>query len=1122
MSSNATIAGYMKRMQHSDYNEIKIVSYELYRIVERSALKRFLTINQNLLLSCIRINCFMKKNPAYYLLSIVLSFCMLSSFGQSIEIKGKVQSVQKEVLEGVTVLLKGTKFTAVTQADGSFTIKVPDNKARLVFSYTGYASLEQPVGNQTFLTVFLKDSVAGLNDVVVVGYGSVKRKDVTGSLASVNMADMNKAPVRSFDEALAGRVAGVQVTSSDGQPGAGINIVIRGANSISQDNSPLYVIDGFPIEGANNNTINPQDIETFDVLKDASATAIYGARGANGVIIITTKKGKTGPPVVSLNSYYGVQKATKLMELMSPYEFVKYQLEYNTNRDPFVTGSGATPTPYQLYLSGGTTMDYYKDTAQAIDWQNGVLRTAGMLSNSLSVNGGNDRTKYAVSGSVFNQDGILINSNYKRYQGRVVLDQKVNDKLKVGINANYSYLLQAGMSPGETNNSATSNIMYSVWGYRPVSPSKASQQAIGVSDQSANSYTDQDVSSTNDYRFNPIINLQNLVRNKRTTNIVANAYAEYTIVPNLVLRVTGGINSSILRNEQFNSSKTSYGNSLLTSSGANGSIVYNESSTWLNENYLTYNKRINKDHQLNVVAGVTEQGNKTSAYGTSAILVPNEKLGTSGLSEGTPLSITSTSSLWTAASFLARVNYSFKSKYLFTASYRADGSSRFSADNHWGYFPSGAFAWKFTDEKFMKSLHAITDGKLRVSYGNTANNRVSDFAYLATYSQSASTSSVYTFNNTPITGAVPATIGNDKLKWETTSQVDIGLDLSLLKDRINLTADVYRKTTKDLLLNASLPTSTGYSTVFKNIGSVRNQGLELTLGTVNVQGKNFSWNSSFNISFNGNKVLGLSEGQETLLSTIAWDNSWSTVPAYIAKIGKPLGLMYGYVWDGVYQYSDFNKTTAGTYILKDNVTTNGNARASIQPGDIKYKDLNGDKVVNTSDYTVIGRGLPVHTGGFTNNFTYKGFDLSVFFQWSYGNDIQNTNNLVFSGNALGRSYFNQFSSYQNRWTATNTNTDQFRVGGYYGGGYSSRTVENGSYLRLKTVSLGYNLPQPLLTKWKVKALRLYASAQNLFTITGYSGQDPEVNTYNSVLTGGFDYSAYPRARTVTVGINASF
>ncbi|MFL9484956.1 SusC/RagA family TonB-linked outer membrane protein [Chitinophagaceae bacterium LWZ2-11] len=1048
-------------------------------------------------------------------------------FAQAKSVTGTVKDADDKPLDNISITIKGISKATSTNAAGQFTItNVPAGNYTLIASSVGFSTVETPITvgatGPAPLNIKLTKTVKELDETVVIGYGTSKKRDLTDAVGKVSMPDLMKAPVRSFDEALAGRVAGVQVTSSDGQPGSSINIVVRGNNSVTQDNSPLYVVDGFPIENPNNNVINPADIESIEVLKDASATAIYGARGANGVILITTKKGKGGPAVISFGTSYGLQKTIKTMDMMSPYEFVKYQLEFN----PALTAPTSPYPPTQLYLSGGTTMNYYKDTAGTLDWQSAVLRTAPIQNNTLSISGGNDKTKYYISGSAINQDGIIINSNYKRYQGRVSIDQTVDDKLKVGINANYSYLVQSGLALAQSTNSGTTNIMYSVWGMKPVSPSPASQAATGIIDigtTETTSLTDPDVSSSNDYRFNPIINLKNIVRNNITRNLTANAYMEYAITHDLKLRVTGGITSNVLRNEAFNNSNTSYGNSLFTSNGANGSVIYNENNLWLNENTLTYTKRINKDHLFTVLAGMTEQGAKTFSYGVSAIKVPYESLGISDLDEGTPISVTATSSSNTMASFLGRVNYSYKSKYLLSASYRADGSSKFSPQHHWAYFPSAAAAWRFSEERFMKGmLPVLSDAKLRLSYGVSGNNRVSDFAYLATYGAQPSASNVYTFNNVPINGAIPLTIGNPDLKWETTSSVNLGLDLSFFKNRITLTADVYEKKTTNLLLNATLPTSTGYNTVYKNVGSVQNRGVELSISTINVTNKNFTWTSSFNIAFNGNKVINLAQNQETLLSNLKWDNGWQSTPAYIAKVGKPLGLMYGYISDGVYQYSDFNKTSAGGYILKDNVTTNGNTRANIQPGDIKYRDINGDLTVNASDYTVIGRSLPIHIGGFTNNFTYKGFDLSIFLQWSYGNDILNANRLVFDGNALNKSYLNQFASYENRWTPSHTNTDVFRTGGYYGGGYASRYVEDGSYLRLKTASLGYSFPQPLLKRLKLKSFRAYFSGQNLLTWTKYSGLDPEVNTYPSALTGGFDYSSYPRARTYTVGVNLSF
>jgi TonB-linked SusC/RagA family outer membrane protein len=1019
-------------------------------------------------------------------------------------ITGKVTDDHNGTLPGVTVTIAGTQTATLTDGDGKYSIKVKATD-KLVFSFMGYESTTIPVSNKSVINILLKSSTTGLEEVVVVGYGTQKRKDITGSVSNVAVNELQMAPVRSFEEALAGRAAGVQVTSSDGQPGASINIVIRGNNSVTQNNSPLYVIDGFLIENPDNNVINPNDVESINILKDASATAIYGARGANGVIVITTKKGKKGAPVFNFDTSYGFQDNLKTIDLMNPYEFVKYQIEL----DPTPVSGNAYKTPTEVYLSDGKTLDYYK-TVESTDWQKKVTETAPIKNYNLSIRGGNENTKYAFSGSITDQDGIIINSNYKRYQGRLVVDQNLSKKIKIGINTNYSHLEQAGASPSQSTNSATTNIMVSVWGSRPVYNGEVSEDQL----------QDPDVNPANDYRVNPYLNLQNLLRLRTTKNLNSNAYLEYIILPELKLRMSSGIIENRVESDLFNNSNTQYGYPGSVN-GINGSIQYSQYSNWLNENTLTWNKKFNKKHTINAVGGFTLQKQKSKNYGTSANQIPADKenLGLDGLQYGTQLRVDTFESLWSMASFLARVNYNYASKYYFTVSMRADGSSKFPTENHWGYFPSAALSWTFKNEKFLKKSKILSDGKIRTSYGKTGNNRVGDFDYLTIYYNPIGNS--YVFNNEYVSGTVATNLGNSKLKWETTEQTDIGLDLGFFKQRITLAVDAYRKKTTDLLLRANLPLSSGFSTALKNIGQIENQGLEFTLDTKNIETKNFSWTSSFNISFNESKVLALNDNQINLQSTIPWDNIWQNVPAYIAKVGAPLGEMYGYISDGTYKYEDFNNNN-GIYTLKPEITTNGNTRANIQPGDVKYKDLNGDGVVNSSDYTVIGHGLPKNTGGFSNNFRYKGFDLNVFFQWSYGNDILNANRILFEGNTKSLSYFNQFASYENRWTPENPNSDIFRTKGFFGGGYSSQFVEDGSYLRLKTVSLGYNLDTKFLRKIHLKAMRVYCSGQNLATWTKYSGGDPEVNTYNSALTSGFDFSAYPRARVISFGTNITF
>jgi len=1043
-----------------------------------------------------------------FLTLLLLLVCALPALAQK-KITGVVRDTEGRPVPSVTVSIKGKALAARTGTEGDFAIQAAAGDT-LVFTAINFEPATRVVNDKTDYAVVLTAKVGELDDVIVIGYGTVQKRDVTGSVSKAPVEDMQKAPVRSFDEALAGRVAGVNVSSVDGQPGSAINITIRGANSVTQDNSPLYVIDGFPIESPNNNFLNPQDIESIEILKDASATAIYGSRAANGVIMVTTKKGKAGPPVITLSSSFGLQKDYNRMELLSPYEFVKYQLE----RSPSDANN--------VYLANGRTIDFYKNIPE-IDWQDQLYRTAPMSNHSISVSGGNNMTKYYISANLFSQEGVMVNSGYRRYQGTMSVTQTLSPKLKGGVYLNYAYNKQNGVSPSAPGSgSSTAYTLFSVYGYRNFS--------LDGSTDLMDDLFDPFIDPTLDLRMNPVVNQQHLLRENFGRNTIINAHLEYSILKDLKLKITGGVNSTINQNNQFNDTSTVYGNKrtlLGSQNGVNGSVLFYQSSTWINENTLTYYKAINKRHHLTLLAGMSESGNKSSSHGSAATNLPNAQLGISGLDEGTPQVVRATSSAWGLVSFLGRADYKYRNKYLLSFTYRADGSSKFSRDNRWGYFPSGALAWKFNEESFMKQFaHILSEGKLRMTYGLTGNNRVGDFTYLSAINLAFNPQG-YTWGNVTQSGAVASSFGNANLKWETTEQFNIGVDLGFLRNRINLTADIYRKTTRDLLLYANIPLSLGYAQANRNIGSVRNQGLELTLNTINIDRRDFKWKTSFNITFNQNKILRLTENQEAILSAAPFDQYFRTIPAFISRVGNQLGMMYGFIFDGLYQYDDFDVTTTGNYILKDHVPTNGNTRASIQPGDIKFKDINGDLVVDANDYAIIGRGLPIHTGGFTNEVSYRNFDLNIFFQWSYGNDIINANRYIFEGNILGRTHLNQFASFLDRWTPENTNTNIPRGGaGGYGPttptGTNSRVIEDGSYLRLKTVQLGYNFSPKSLRFLKIKAARIYASAQNLLTWTKYSGVDPEVSIFNSVLTPGVDYSAYPRPRTYMFGLNITF
>lgn len=1009
-------------------------------------------------------------------------------------ITGSLKEISGEPIVGATVRLKNSSTSVSTGEGGKYSIKVPAGNQVLVFSYVGYLSRELPVGRDNVLNVTLMSDSKNLEEVTInIGFGAVAKRDVTGSLSQVNMKDLVLAPTKSFEDALGGRVAGVSVGSFDGQPGSGNAVVIRGNNSLTQDNSPLYVIDGFPIEGFDPNTLNPLDISEITVLKDASATAIYGARGANGVILVSMKRGSLGDPVVSFNSYFGLQKDVNRLQVLSPYEFVKLQLELNN-----VAGAAYT-------TDIGKTLEDYRGQ-QGIDWYDKVFRTAPQQNYTLSVSGGSAKTKYSLSGSILDQTGIIINSGFRRYQGKIGLDQNIGDRLKIGATVNYSNTKEDGLIAN--NNGGSSSFMWTVWGYRPVT----ADPNINLEDE----LLDPLAGPSSPTRTNPFLQVQNELRDYTNSVLLSTGYGEYSFSPALKLRVQGSVSLGHGQRNNFNNSQTRAGSNLPGSTlGVNGSEYFSTLTQLNNDNTLTYTKRLKK-HYMNFLAGYSLATSKSSSFSARASNVPNESLELSGLDEGTPNLITSRISNWGLQSMRARGIYTYNDRYTLTATITADGSSKFAKSHRWGYFPSAAFAWKLDQEPFIKKLKWVSDAKVRVGYGATGNNRVDDFAYLAS---SNFINNGYSFDNQQASkGFVANALGNPNLKWETTVNANYAIDLGFLKNRISLTAEYYDKTTSDLLLNASLPPTTGYVSAFKNIGKVSNNGFEFTLNTENIRSKDFSWSSNFNISFNRNKVLELSENQESLSTTL----DGSTTPFYIAKLNQPIAMFYGLIFDGLYQYGDFNLSSNGTYVLKDNVASNSTAaaRSSIKPGHVKLRDLNNDGIINNNDLAVIGNPNPDFTGGFSNNFAYRGFDLNVFFQFSYGNEIINGNRLLMEEGRFP--YTNQFASYANRWTPENTNTTIPRVLGSISNYNTSRTVEDGSFLRLKTVSLGYSFKPALLQSLKVKSARVYASAQNLWVWTRYSGVDPEVSVRNTALTPAYDYSPYPRAFTVVAGLALTF
>lgn len=1062
----------------------------------------------------------MKINK-FIIIVLVIILLPVSMWGQAgkVTVKGNVSDASGP-LPGATVYQDGKMSNGIlTGPDGGYTIMV-DPDATLIVSCLGYAEIKEKVSGRTKIDFMMKESYETLaaSEVVSVGYGSVARRDLTGSVGKVNMDDISKSTPMNFDQALAGRVAGVVVSTSDGAVGSEANIIIRGNNSLTQSSAPLYVIDGFPTESSFASSISPADIESIDVLKDASASAIYGARGANGVIIITTKKGSQGKPTVNFSASWTGSKIANKVDLLNGYDYVRLDDEYYMNR------SSSHTSYFTNYLEDGTPDSRYyslEDYASVpyVDWQDYVYRNALSQNYNISLSGGNSKTgtSYNVSFTALDQNGILVKSNFNRYSGSIKLNQKIGEKVKVDFSANYSQANTNGIQPSSSNSNSTVStyFLYSVWGFRPLKPLRDGV----VGDSFINQLVDEEVSNPNDFRFNPMANVKNsyrkIIRNYLNSNVALN----WDIIKGLRLRITGGYNQARTRNESFNNSQTMTGHPASPlGKGPNGFIYNTDVTSWLNENTLNYDKIFGNDHNFQALVGFTAQGETTRFTGVEANHVQSELLGVEGLNTGEYQSVTPYKRDWLLLSGLARVNYNYAHKYYVTASLRADGSSKFPSGNRWGVFPSGSVAWSFSNEDWAQNNGWFNTGKIRASWGMTGNNRTqTPYDYYSRFVTRPGYNSLdYVRDGKTVSGYFRENMENPFLGWETTAQTDIGLDLAFLHNRISLTADIYQKNTYDLLLQATMPASSGYESAMINVGSMRNRGIELSITAIPVQTKNFTWTSTLNFGMNNNTVTALANNQTTLISTIDWHTRYSSQTPYVTKVGMPTGLMYGYRYIGTYKYDDFSNGT----LLKDGIPYFG-VRENIRPGDPKYEDVNGDGVINDSDRTVIGIGQPLHTGGWNNTFNFYGIDLSIFMNWSYGNDLLNANRLVFE--YYDGTQLNQFGTMRNAWSLErNPDSDIPRSGASGMEFYSSRVVEDGSFLRIKTVTLGYTFPSKWLRKMKIQSLRVYLTAENLFTFTNYSGPDPEVSTRNSVLTPGFDWSAYPRARSLTGGVSFSF
>lgn len=980
---------------------------------------------------------------------------------------GKViDATTKEPIQGVTVQLEAVTHSVQTDNQGNFQFvtgqKLPFT---LILSFLGYER-KRLVVNSSPAVIELTPASADLDEVVVVGYGTQKRRDLTGSVATLP-DKLLKQPVSSLDQTLKGGISGVQVTQTSGQPGGGVSIRIRGGASIQGGNEPLYVIDGFPVYNQTESTgvgsgtpvnplasISPTDIESIEVLKDAAATAIYGSRGANGVILVTTKKGRAGHVQLSYDGSFGAQKVLKQIDVLNAHDFAVLRNEALYDANP---GAGA----YQ-YRSK-TEID---QLGEGTNWQKEAFQSGKVYNQQLSLSGGAEKIQYYLGANYFDQDGVIINTNFKRIGFRSNIDANPFDRLQVGAN----------LSVNKTNAQiAPTGIVNALL----IMPSTATVYEANGAYTLRNPFEN--------IFANPIATLKETTNTSHGLRILGTSFAQYRILKGLQAKVLVGVDLNS-RDDKYYLPSYIYEGAGTKGKASLGNL---DGTSWLNENTLNYTGSIGQ-HNFNALLGFTQQESKNEIFNAGAEnFVTDELLFNSLQSGSTIVRPSSDSYSWVLHSYLARINYNYANKYYVSASLRRDGSSRFGADNKWGNFPSVALSWRVSNESFFKEIFpAVSDFKIRTSFGTTGNQEIGQYQSLSTlYSLN------YLFGNSVVSGFAPQRIPNKNLGWESTLQYDGGFDISLFNNRLQFTADYYYKKTKDLLLNVEIPWTSGYATSLQNFGSVANRGLELSLKSRNFQGI-VNWNTDINFSFNRNKVLTIGEGASSYISG-----------NYIIKVGEPIGTFYGTVTDGILQLGEENS--------KGKFTGNATPKA----GDRLYKDIDGDGQFTTAnDRTIIGNAQPDFIFGLTNSISYKGFDLSFLIQGTVGNDLLNIN----------RQNLEMFTGQQNassdalaRWTPSNPSQLYPRAKLDPAPVFSNQFVESGSFVRLKSIHFGYNFPKEWLQGASIKNLNLYLTAQNLLTWTKYKGFDPEVTSGSNVQI-GTDSGIYPAARSISAGISLTF
>lgn len=1075
----------------------------------------------------------MKKNLKRISLTFLLAVICEVGFAQTHIVKGTVKDAHGSEIIGATVSIPGTKVATITDLNGNYTIEVPSNAKQVKVNYIGFSDATISIANRSSIDFVLTEDEQMLDEVVAIGYQKVRKADLTGATSSIGADDLSSRPVATAAEALAGKAAGVNIVSQSGAPGADINITVRGGTSITQSTKPLYIVDGFEMEDALQQ-VDINDIATIDIMKDASSTAIYGARGANGVIIITTKSGKSGKTQVNYNAYYSWNWLGKKLDVLNTLDYVKYEYELQTlagNEANFASFYGGDVNSSDFYTGAYSRINSDYANRDGVDWQDEVFGGTGFsMNHNLSVSGGNEKTKYLLSYNYTGEDGILSKHGVDKNSIRL----KLNHELWKGVHFDFSTSFQntrvegGGSMAGSLKNvilqPATGGVRFT------------DEQLLGedLSEEMMAIDSQYDID-------NPLINNSSIDNRSYRRLWTTNVGLEFDFLKYFTWRSAGSYTWRQIRDDYWDKGLT---RAAKNNGGAYGSRDNSERSTYQITNTLNWAREFGL-HHLNVLIGheVYHLGNLNldNEYHN----FPEANFGLNNVTMATPYSWSSGKSERTLVSFFGRTSYNWNERYLVTATLRTDGSSKFGKGHKWGWFPSASAAWRITEEPWMKKTdNWLSNLKLRIGFGTTGNDNIDNNMYATDYG-----AGYYTNGSEVVPTLVPgSTVGNPEIKWEKTTTINIGLDFGLFRGRVNGSIDYYNNKSENLLIKNKIPTSTGYSYQYQNLASVRNQGVEITLNSTNIRTKDLTWTTDFNIAFNKNKVLKLYGGDSS--NNYMIQDYDSRMWFYIAE-GQPLGQFYGYKTAGVYTTDDFTQNADGTYTIKNGVPSlKGATRSNIKPGDVKYEctagqtDKDGNPVWSTDDRTVIGNANPDFVGGMNNTVRYKGFDLSVFVNFSVGGDVFNMNTQRYIGPYLPNQ--NTLACMANRFTlidpATGKETKNLaRLAELNPNQYSKSQVwsvhadnkiaisdpldyyiEDGSYLRFSSITFGYTFPKAWMHKINVQNLRIYTTLNNIATITGYDGFDPEVSATSSALTPGIDNSAYPRSKSFVVGMNLTF